>query len=973
VGIWPGILVTAALACAAGWLHTYRRLMAIRASTRPHLPGFRAADRQLQELAEKAASFGMWETDVASSLTMLSAGAALLSGYPPVATRKDAEDLVLLIHPDDRPAARKDVDLARETGTTFESEFRVLQPDGSYRWRRTLGNAELAGDGATRMVGVIIDIHEEKLMLERLGEYADRMTLAEDVAGFGVWELDVLANSMTLSAGAAALSGFARHSMQVRGVEMVERIHPDDRAAVGLVIERAILEGEPYRIDCRVELEDGTERWIRSQARPEGVGGKTVRITGAIIDITREKLLLEQLRENADRMNLAEQAARFGIYEFDPRGGQLTCSQGWAALNGLPAGTASLTLGEVARLVHPDDVALVEAASAAALSNGEAQMEFRVVLPDRSVRWHRARAVAQGVNGKPGRLTGAVLDITQEKQMLLSLEDARGKAEAAVLAKSDFLANMSHEIRTPLNGVIGMTGLLLDTGLTPEQRDYAETARSSGNALLAIINDILDLSKIEAGKLTIDSFPFDLRRLLEEVTDMLAPKADERGVELLVDYPAQAPSQFVGDADRIRQVVANLASNAVKFTHAGHVLIAAECAGRDGSTAEIRITVTDTGIGIPQDKIAALFEKFTQADTSTTRKYGGTGLGLAISKSLVELLGGSIHVESQEGHGSTFWFSLPLSFDDQPEALAAPAGTLNDLRVLIVDDNHVNRRILQEQITSGGMRGECCGTAEEALEAARAARASGDPFHIVIAGYQLRGMHGAALAATLKADPALRNLVYIMLTPVGYVKEHNGLLESVDACLVKPVRQSRLMNTLTLEWARRIATATGPESASPDQPAATPASSSPGPRPGRTSTKEVHGEFTGLAARVLVVEDNAVNQRIAVMLLAKLGVRADVAGDGREAVEMLRMLAYDLVFMDCQMPKMNGLEATAEIRRLSGDNRTVPIVAMTADVIDGSQERCLSAGMNDFIGKPVHVDALAGALRTWLRPVAPRS
>ena len=946
------------LACAIGWRRTSVRLAAARAAlTTPDARLF--VNHEVHDLAEEAASFGVWETDLTTGIAMLSAGAARLSGYAAAPTRKTTDELKALIHPDDLVATMAQTNQGVEKRTIFESEFRVRMSDGSYRWRRNRGKGIEVDGRVTRMVGAMIDIHEEKSMLEQLAQNAERLAQAEEIAGFGVWEYEVPADRMTLSAGAAVLSGFEPRAMAVTGAELAARVHPDDAAMVGAVVERAVRNGEPYRVDCRVSMTDGTLRWIRSQARPVRTGDVVTRITGAIIDITREKVLLEQLSQNADRMRLAEQAAGFGIYEFDLAGGRMNVSPGWCALNGLPSTTTSVSMHEIVRLMHPEDVAVGEAASAEAIEKGEALMEFRVVLSDGSTRWHRARCRRRMTDGRATHLVGAVLDITQERQMLRSLEEARVKAEEAAQAKSEFLANMSHEIRTPMNGVIGMTGLLLDTDLTPDQRDYAETARNSGDALLTIINDILDFSKIEAGKLAIDAFSFDLRRVIEEVADMLAAKADERGIDLLVRYPPEAPTQFIGDADRIRQVVANLASNAVKFTHRGHVLVAAECVvDADGVAAELRVAVTDTGIGIAPDKLDTLFEKFTQADTSTTRRYGGTGLGLAISKSLVELMGGTIHATSEVDAGSTFSFSLRLPCDHQPRIVPASVAVLKGLRVLIVDDNDVNRRVIHEQISSWGMRNGSYATAEEALDAVRAAAAAGDPYHVMIADYQMPGIDGVTLASMLKADPRCRDIVYIMLTSVGHWKEHQTTPNSgIDACLIKPVRHTRLMNALAMEWAKK----TAPASEKAGREAA-------GKAPATTRASSAPGEFAGLGIRVLVVEDNAVNQKVAVTLLGKLGVRVDVAGHGREALEMLRILPYDLIFMDCQMPEMNGYDATAEIRRMPGPVAGVPVIAMTADVMEGSQERCAAAGMNDFIAKPVQINVLAQALRAWLRP-----
>ena len=540
--------------------------------------------------------------------------------------------------------------------------------------------------------------------------------------------------------------------------------------------------------------------------------------------------------------------------------------------------------------------------------------------------------------------------------MASRLREARQQAEAASHAKSAFLAAMSHEVRTPMNGVIGMTGLLLDTDLTAEQREYAEAVRQSGEGLLTVINDILDFSKIEAGKMTIEAFPFDLRLVLEEINGMLAPRAEDNGLDLILEYPPDIPRYFVGDAGRVRQVVTNLVGNGVKFTQKGHVVVTVSRQPGNADCAAMRISVEDTGMGIPPAKVGALFQKFSQVDDSSTRKYGGTGLGLAIAKQLVELMGGGIGVESRPDQGSTFWFTLPLPLDAKPAAQPVPGEDLRGLRAMIVDDNAINRRVLDQQIASWGLRNGCFASAEGVMGELRTACEAGDPYHFVLLDYRMPEVDGGTLAAAIKHEPALLGTVVIMLTSAGRWRdiggEQGGSVEgSVDACLVKPVRQSQLWNALATAWAKRRG-ALLPEPAKP-------------PRRIAEFRAALARRFAGGMPRVLIAEDNSVNQKVACGLLGGLGVRADVAGNGKQAIEMYRMQGYDVIFMDCQMPEVDGYAATREIRRQEGSKKRVGIVAMTAEAMEGCREVCLAAGMDDYIAKPIRVEDLAEALWRW--------
>ena len=927
------------------------------------------ANAERIRLAEKAATFGIWEMDLTTGMVRGSECWAALERVADASVGMHVDQVREVVHPEDAWLLAQGVEHAFATGEPYLVEFRIIPEPGKIEWRRSTAQVEFVDGKPNRLIGVSIDITREKEMLEGLKEGAERLKQAERAANFGIFEWDPAIDVFTLSEGTARMIGLGDKALRVSTEELYTTVHPDDRATAKAVRERAFAEGGAYENEFRHTFPDGSIRWFRNRGQVKVVGKAPQRVIGAIMDITPEKLMLERLEQSAERMRQAEKSGIFGIWEINRQAGTITLSEGMLALHGLPAGgPLEYPLTEFVKIAPEDHIAAATAATQGSFENRKPfQIEIEVTQSDGGKAWHRVQGSPQYRDNLPWRMVGTTTNITQEKHLLLSLEDARAKAEAAAQAKSEFLANMSHEIRTPMNGVIGMTGLLLDTDLTPDQRDYAETVRSSSDALLTIINDILDFSKIEAGKLNIENFPFDLHTLFDDVAEMIAPAAGQQGLDLMVRYPPEMPSRFIGDADRIRQVLSNLVSNAVKFTHSGHVVLAAECVRRKGTSAVIRVAVTDTGIGIAQDKLPLLFQKFTQADTSTNRRYGGTGLGLAISKSLVELMGGSIGAESKTEEGSTFWFSLEMPLDQQKEVKPAALGMLRGVRVLIVDDNQVNRRIIHEQISSWGMRNASCASGEQALEAIRLAQSKDQPYDVVISDYQMPGMDGLALCAEIQADPVLRKPAYVLLTSVGQAREQGHWKGAgVDACLVKPVRHTKLMNTLATALSRRA------ENTPHERPPSKPPTSA-----------SVSGSLTALAggvggpaipalvpfaARVLVVEDNVVNQKVATALLGKLGVRADVACNGREALEMLPKFPYELILMDCQMPVMNGYETTAAIRKMEGTIREIPIIAMTADAVNGSQERCFEAGMNGFVAKPVRLEDLHSTMKTWLAP-----
>jgi two-component system, sensor histidine kinase and response regulator len=678
--------------------------------------------------------------------------------------------------------------------------------------------------------------------------------------------------------------------------------------------------------------------------------GQTVGVASIARDITKRK----QAERQIEQQLAAIKASMDGIAVLNPERKFLFLNEAYARINACD-NTVDL-IGE--RL---DD-----------LYNEQELRRLREgILPtvERFGGW-RGEALAKRCDGtiypqeislarlEDGGLACVIRDITKRKQSESELAEARDSALEAARLKAEFLANTSHEIRTPMNGVIGMTGLLLDTELDPLQREFAESIQSSAHALLKIINDILDFSKIEAGMLNFESLEFDPRATIEGVVEVVAERAQSRGIELVSFVEPGVPARVCGDPTRLRQVLINLVGNAVKFTERGEVFVGVSVEAEKPSHVVVRFVVRDTGIGISEVGQRQLFRPFTQADGSTTRRYGGTGLGLVISKHIVELMGGEIGVESEEGRGSTFWFTA--QFERQTggapaTAAAAPSGVarLEGSRVLVVDDNGTQRETLRRQLRGWGMRDGGAASGPEALAALRREASAGEPYDLAILDAELPGFGGVELAREIKDDPALSSTRLVLLVPLSH---QGAVLKSreagVAAWLTKPVKQSQLLSSLLAATAQGDATQARPGKGVRQAPA----------RP----TRDAPGVEGEAAARVLVVEDNPVNRQVARYQLQRFGYAVEAVTNGREALEALAGADYDLVLMDCQMPEMDGYEAAAEIRRREGGARHTPIIGVTAHAFEADREKCLAAGMDDYLAKPVDPAVLQNVLAHWL-------
>lgn len=767
-----------------------------------------------------------------------------------------------------------------------------------------------------------------------LREGEERLAEAQRLAHLGSWTIDAATGTRVWSDELYRLWGFEPRSFEPDLGLLFERLHPDDAEAVRHAALAQCTQREPWEGEYRVILPDGTVRWLASRTAPiMDEAGTIVGAHGTSQDITERKVAEEQVRFQAHLLEAVGQA----IIATD-LGGRITY---WGpGAEKLYGWTAQEVLGRMIAAVVPSP----------SEGQGRAEALRRLALGEpwagtlERGRRDGSRFVAQltttPLHDGTGCLVGNISicsDVSLREQAREELERARDHALEASLLKSRFMANMSHEIRTPMNGVLGMTELLLATTLDARQRECAETVQVCGDALLAILNDILDVSKIEAGHLVLESVEFDVAAMIEDVAELFAGQAHAKGLELVVSIGDDVPGTVRGDPGRLRQVLSNLLGNALKFTSNGRVMVSASADRLKGDETTLRLQVDDTGIGIEEAQAARIFEPFAQADSTTTRQYGGTGLGLTITRQLVELMGGECGVDSTIGAGSSFWCTVTLA-GARPRLKLSPAA-LEGTRVLVVDDDPMSRNVLEGYLLSTGMDVVTAGSGRAALDAAGTAAGAGRPFALALIDTQMPTMSGVEVANSLAADPAGAGTVVVLLTSSGdEVDGEPACPAGVAARIPKPVRRDRLRRCLVdvVAGARGRAGSSPVEAALPER------------------------------GRVLLAEDNLINQRVALAMLESGGYRVDVVGDGVEAVSAVRAHRYDAVLMDCHMPRMDGLEAALAIRAEEGSGRRAPIIALTAGAMREDRERCLAAGMDDHLPKPFkRVDLLATVAR-WV-------
>src|SRR5580692_7369541 len=898
------------------------------------------------EFAQEAGGFGVFDLNL---LTGDISGTPLffdLIGQQSRDLMLTREEWVASIHPEDLEAVVVELGAAIDTAAKYQTEYRTLLMNGEIRWLACRGQVLIDADGfPNRAIGTITDITERKQLEERLRYATESLNIAQTAAGLATFDFNFLRNTRICSDNFHTLLGIPSSTKLDDLDLLLSRVHPDDVARSRSAPIETTPEEPSYRCEYRVLLDGGGERWIAEKATvSHGKSGEVLRITGAIVDISDLKRTEAALDSIESRLERAVRGTQDGLWEID-----LVSNTPWFGLRfeemlGYSIGELSASRDVFTSLVHPDDLPrLIACSENHRLHHAVYDVEFRVRHKAGHYEWLRSRAQAErAADGTPLRLAGSTQLITDRKLAEQATLDAKLAAEAANRAKSNFLANVSHEIRTPMNGVIGMAQILAETNLNASQREYVDIIRGSAQALLSLINDVLDLSKIEAERLELEHVDFDLRDVVYETVSAMALQSAVKGIELIVNIDSDMPILVRGDPGRLRQIIVNLLGNAIKFTHEGYVTLEVAGTVDTEGRATLRIEVTDTGIGIPADRLDRLFKSFSQIDSSTTRHYGGSGLGLSIVKRLAELMGGAVGVRSEPGRGSSFWVTIGVdSLQKQPHR--EPVGLFR--RILIVDDIPASRHSLAKKLQLSRFETVAVGGVDEALEQL----ANDAAFDLVLADELMPVKGGLDLLEALRADPRLSSLPFVLLSLFGAEHDAMGHACRPDAVGLKPIRAAALASLIDQVLTGNVTRKTPLP-----------------PTMGFNPTLKGH--------RILLVEDNPVNQRVAQHLLQKLAADVTLANNGADALQRLTESAYDAVLMDCQMPVMDGFTATRRIRELERQNgraKRLPIIALTANVMSADRENCIAAGMDAHLGKPIEPARLIDCLSRYLKSEQP--
>jgi two-component system sensor histidine kinase/response regulator len=891
--------------------------------------------------AQCAGGFGIFDLDLVSGDIEATPLFFDIVGIPSHGVLFHRDDWLATVHGEDFERVVHALSHAISSGLNFDAEYRSRTLDGSVRWLASRGEIARGADGEpARLIGTITDVTVRKRLEESLQQKAESLSIAQTVAGIATMDLDLARQRWICSDNFYELVGLPAGLTLGDWDTRLKNIHPDDLERVHRAPLETTRERPTYRCAYRLKLADGRERWMGEKADVAfGADGKPLRITGALMDITQLKLAEAALTSTEKRLARTMRGTRDGVWEFDVAAGQFWFGPRFEELLGFGADELPRSLETFKRLIHPEhrDEALV-AMDAHLVDDQPYDVEVRMQHRQGHYEWVRLRGQAErDSRDKPVWLAGSMQIVTDRKLAEQAALDAKLAAEAANRAKSTFLANVSHEIRTPMNGVIGMSQILAETRLDPTQREYVDIILGSAKSLLSLINDVLDISKIDAGHLELENVDFDLRDTVYDTAAASALQAAVKGIELVINIDAEVPVLTRGDPVRLGQIIMNLVGNAVKFTHEGHVLLHVSCTSAGDGAALLKIEVTDTGIGIPIDRLDRLFKSFSQVDSSTTRHYGGTGLGLSIVKRLTDILGGVVGVHSEPGRGSRFWVTLPVPAARQWEPSRLGAGR----RVLVVDDLEVCRTGLATKLKLFSFEPVTVGSVDEAL----ARLAAGESFDLVLADELMPGKGGLDLLAALRAEPRHAKLPFVMLCLFGAdYAAFASLPQRPDAMGLKPISAYKLATLLDHAFSGEASAA--PSAAAPALPAAS---------------------LRGY--RILLVEDNPVNQRVAQRLLEKMAATVILANNGAEALERFAEAPFDAVLMDCQMPVMDGFTAAARIRESeaqAGAAKRVPIIALTANVMNEDREQCLAAGMDAHLGKPIVPSQLIDCLERQL-------